>query len=305
MRAEGFRARLTCGIALLAIFVVSVITGAVIALRMINNDVIVDSFIETFEFKGITAKEISEGKSVNAEIADELGEELRSRYGVKATDEKLAQIMERLDVSGFLESYMDKYYDYVRETGHLPELEIEEYTDLIDENKELIEYIVGVKLNSSYYRYQSRIVRQINRYNLKARQINEQYDDINSIRKSLTSDLTVGLLLCLELVLTVGYFVTRYKLGRKVYMTFRMMTFCYMAAGAVLIIIRRVVISMLDDSGSLFVAVLFKLLREISKVFDYVGVAYFGIGAVCAVIWLAMGYPSYRIYRRSKKEGRL
>ena len=305
MRAEGFRARLTCGIALLAIFVVSVITGAVIALRMINNDVIVDSFIETFEFKGITAKEISEGKSVNAEIADELGEELRSRYGVKATDEKLAQIMERLDVSGFLESYMDKYYDYVRETGHLPELEIEEYTDLIDENKELIEYIVGVKLNSSYYRYQSRIVRQINRYNLKARQINEQYDDINSIRKSLTSDLTVGMLLCLELVLTVGYFVTRYKLGRKVYMTFRMMTFCYMAAGAVLIIIRRVVISMLDDSGSLFVAVLFKLLREISKVFDYVGVAYFGIGAVCAVIWLAMGYPSYRIYRRSKKEGRL
>ena len=305
MRAEGFRARLTCGIALLAIFVVSVITGAVIALRMINNDVIVDSFIETFEFKGITAKEISEGKSVNAEIADELGEERRSRYGVKATDEKLAQIMERLDVSGFLESYMDKYYDYVRETGHLPELEIEEYTDLIDENKELIEYIVGVKLNSSYYRYQSRIVRQINRYNLKARQINEQYDDINSIRKSLTSDLTVGLLLCLELVLTVGYFVTRYKLGRKVYMTFRMMTFCYMAAGAVLIIIRRVVISMLDDSGSLFVAVLFKLLREISKVFDYVGVAYFGIGAVCAVIWLAMGYPSYRIYRRSKKEGRL
>lgn len=305
MRAEGFRARLTCGIALLAIFVVSVITGAVIALRMINNDVIVDSFIETFEFKGITAKEISEGKSVNAEIADELGEELRSRYGVKATDEKLAQIMERLDVSGFLESYMDKYYDYVRETGHLPELEIEEYTDLIDENKELIEYIVGVKLNSSYYRYQSRIVRQINRYNLKARQINEQYDDINSIRKSLTSDLTVGLLLCLELVLTVGYFVTRYKLGRKVYMTFRMMTFCYMAAGAVLIIIRRVVISMLDDSGSLFVAVLFKLLREISKVFDYVGVAYFGIGAVCAVIWLTMGYPSYRIYRRSKKEGRL
>ncbi|MBR1421833.1 MAG: hypothetical protein IJ571_00110 [Ruminococcus sp.] len=305
MRFERLRARITCGITLAAIFAVAVILGAVIALRMINNDVIVDSFIETFEFKGITAKEISDGESVNAEIADELGKELRSRYDVKVTDEKLAKIMERLDVSGFLESYMDKYYDYVRETGHLPELETDEYTDLIDENKELIEYIVGVKLNSSYYRYQSRIVRQINRYNIKARQINEQYDDINSIRKALTSDITVGLLVCLEIVLIVGYFVTRYKLGRKVYMTFRMLTFCFMASGGALLIIRRVVLSMLDDSGSLFVAVLFKLLREISKVFDYVGAAYFGLGAVLAVIWLAMGYPSFRIYRRSKKEGRI
>lgn len=276
-------------------FLMTLLMGLAILFTVVNTDMIADGIVENFVFKGISAADISAGKSVDAQIAVAIRNELEERYSVSVDDEQLQGIMEQLDVSGFLQNYLDRYTDYIKETGHLPELDINEYVDIIETNKPLIEYVTGKKLNGRYYKYQSIVVKKVNEYNKKARSFNEKFDKFSEINKILSKDYvsaTVGTVIGLLFVL---YAYLRRKRGYKLYTTFRVYTFMFIVATHVVYLLRNDVIKAFVKTKTVSGAILNKMLLEI---FEYPAYTYITLAVLFAVLWVLFALP---YYKRSNK----
>ena len=277
-------------------FVVTFVMGLAMVLTVVNSDMIADSIIETFEFKGITAAEINAGESVDAEIASAINKELEERYRVTLNTEQMISVMEQLDVSGFLQNYLDRYTEYIKETGHLPEIDINEYVDIIETNKELIEYITGKKLGTRFYKYQSIVVKNVNSYNKKAQQFNDRFDRFAAVGKILSKDYVsaaVGIVFGLVYVL---YAFLRYKRGYKLYSTFRVYTVMMILASQVMILFRNHIINVFVKQNTVSGAVLNKIMLEI---FDYPVYFYIALAVIFAVLWILFALPYYkRVFKK-------
>ncbi|MBR1562026.1 MAG: hypothetical protein IJ645_02335, partial [Ruminococcus sp.] len=217
--------------------------------------------------------------------------ELEERYRVSVDDEQLQGIMEQLDVSGFLQNYLDRYTDYIKETGHLPELDINEYVDIIETNKPLIEYVTGKKLNGRYYKYQSIVVEKVNSYNKKARSFNEKYDKFSEINKILSKDYVSAAVGTVIGLLFVLYAYLRRKQGYKLYTTFRVYTFMFIVATRVVYLVRNDVIKAFVKTKTVSGAILNKMLLEI---FEYPAYTYITLAALFAVLWVLFALPHYK-----------
>ena len=240
---------------------------------------------------GCFAADISAGKSVDAQIAVAIRNELEERYSVSVDDEQLQGIMEQLDVSGFLQNYLDRYTDYIKETGHLPELDINEYVDIIETNKPLIEYVTGKKLNGRYYKYQSIVVKKVNEYNKKARSFNEKYDKFSEINKILSKDYVSAAVGTVIGFLFVLYAYLRRKRGYKLYTTFRVYTFMFIVATHVVYLVRNNVIKAFVKTKTVSGAILNKMLLEI---FEYPAYTYITLAVLFAVLWVLFALPYYK-----------
>ena len=276
-------------------FLMTLLMGLAILFTVVNTDMIADGIVENFVFKGISAADISAGKSVDAQIAVAIRNELEERYSVSVDDEQLQGIMEQLDVSGFLQNYLDRYTDYIKETGHLPELDINEYVDIIETNKPLIEYVTGKKLNGRYYKYQSIVVKKVNEYNKKARSFNEKYDKFSEINKILSKDYVSAAVGTVIGLLFVLYAYLRRKRGYKLYTTFRVYTFMFIVATHVVYLFRNEVIKAFVKTKTVSGAILNKMLLEI---FEYPAYTYITLAVLFAVLWVLFALP---YYKRSNK----
>ena len=276
-------------------FLMTLLMGLAILFTVVNTDMIADGIVENFVFKGISAADISAGKSVDAQIAVAIRNELEERYSVSVDDEQLQGIMEQLDVSGFLQNYLDRYTDYIKETGHLPELDINEYVDIIETNKPLIEYVTGKKLNGRYYKYQSIVVKKVNSYNKKARSFNEKYDKFSEINKILSKDYVSAAVGTVIGFLFVLYAYLRRKRGYKLYTTFRVYTFMFIVATHVVYLVRNEVIKVFVKTKTVSGAILNKMLLEI---FEYPAYTYITLAVLFAVLWVLFALP---YYKRSNK----
>ena len=276
-------------------FLMTLLMGLAILFTVVNTDMIADGIVENFVFKGISAADISAGKSVDAQIAVAIRNELEERYSVSVDDEQLQGIMEQLDVSGFLQNYLDRYTDYIKETGHLPELDINEYVDIIETNKPLIEYVTGKKLNGRYYKYQSIVVKKVNEYNKKARSFNEKYDKFSEINKILSKDYVSAAVGTVIGFLFVLYAYLRRKRGYKLYTTFRVYTFMFIVATHVVYLVRNEVIKVFVKTKTVSGAILNKMLLEI---FEYPAYTYITLAVLFAVLWVLFALP---YYKRSNK----
>ena len=276
-------------------FLMTLLMGLAILFTVVNTDMIADGIVENFVFKGISAADISAGKSVDAQIAVAIRNELEERYSVSVDDEQLQGIMEQLDVSGFLQNYLDRYTDYIKETGHLPELDINEYVDIIETNKPLIEYVTGKKLNGRYYKYQSIVVKKVNEYNKKARSFNEKYDKFSEINKILSKDYVSAAVGTVIGLLFVLYAYLRRKRGYKLYTTFRVYTFMFIVATHVVYLVRNNVIKAFVKTKTVSGAILNKMLLEI---FEYPAYTYITLAVLFAVLWVLFALP---YYKRSNK----
>lgn len=276
-------------------FLMTLLMGLAILFTVVNTDMIADGIVENFVFKGISAADISAGKSVDAQIAVAIRNELEERYSVSVDDEQLQGIMEQLDVSGFLQNYLDRYTDYIKETGHLPELDINEYVDIIETNKPLIEYVTGKKLNGRYYKYQSIVVKKVNEYNKKARSFNEKYDKFSEINKILSKDYVSAAVGTVIGFLFVLYAYLRRKRGYKLYTTFRVYTFMFIVATHVVYLVRNNVIKAFVKTKTVSGAILNKMLLEI---FEYPAYTYITLAVLFAVLWVLFALP---YYKRSNK----
>ena len=272
-------------------FLMTLLMGLAILFTVVNTDMIADGIVENFVFKGISAADISAGKSVDAQIAVAIRNELEERYRVSVDDEQLQGIMEQLDVSGFLQNYLDRYTDYIKETGHLPELDINEYVDIIETNKPLIEYVTGKKLNGRYYKYQSIVVEKVNSYNKKARSFNEKYDKFSEINKILSKDYVSAAVGTVIGLLFVLYAYLRRKQGYKLYTTFRVYTFMFIVATRVVYLVRNDVIKAFVKTKTVSGAILNKMLLEI---FEYPAYTYITLAALFAVLWVLFALPHYK-----------
>ena len=284
---------------LLLILFVMILLGISVLLKLLSSDLIAEELVDSVEFRGITAAEIEQGKSVDAKIAEMLGDELRERYNVRFSDEELEAIMNELDVTGFVRSYLDKFVKYVAKTGYMPTIDISEYTDVIDENRQLIEYVTGRKLSSSFYKYQSIVVRKVNKYNRTAERFNEKQDELLTIGKTLTKTATLVIISAMLCVLLVSYAILRHKRGLRIYTTFRIYTVIFLLSGSFFFIVRDMLIRRFVKAGSLSGTVISKL---ISKVFDYVGFGYLSLGVMFAVMWAGAMVPLF-LKGRNKKAG--
>ncbi len=276
-------------------FLMTLLMGLAILFTVVNTDMIADGIVENFVFKGISAADISAGKSVDAQIAVAIRNELEERYSVSVDDEQLQGIMEQLDVSGFLQNYLDRYTDYIKETGHLPELDINEYVDIIETNKPLIEYVTGKKLNGRYYKYQSIVVKKVNEYNKKARSFNEKFDKFSEINKILSKDYVSAAVGTVIGLLFVLYAYLRRKRGYKLYTTFRVYTFMFIVATHVVYLVRNNVIKAFVKTKTVSGAILNKMLLEI---FEYPAYTYITLAVLFAVLWVLFALP---YYKRSNK----
>ncbi len=272
-------------------FLMTLLMGLAILFTVVNTDMIADGIVENFVFKGISAADISAGKSVDAQIAVAIRNELEERYSVSVDDEQLQGIMEQLDVSGFLQNYLDRYTDYIKETGHLPELDINEYVDIIETNKPLIEYVTGKKLNGRYYKYQSIVVKKVNEYNKKARSFNEKYDKFSEINKILSKDYVSAAVGTVIGFLFVLYAYLRRKRGYKLYTTFRVYTFMFIVATHVVYLVRNNVIKAFVKTKTVSGAILNKMLLEI---FEYPAYTYITLAVLFAVLWVLFALPYYK-----------
>lgn len=281
---------------LFLILFVIVLLGLSVVLKLLNSDLIAEELVESVEFKGITAAEIEEGSSVDAKIAAMLGDELRERYNVRLSDEELESVMTQLDVTGFMQSYLDKYIRYVAKTGYLPIVDTSEYTDVIEQNRDLIEYVTGKKLNASYYKYQSIVVRKVNKYNRLAERFNEKQEEILVISQTLTKTATLTIVTAVLCVLLIAYGILRRKRGLRVYTTFRIYTVIFLLSGSLFFVARDMIIKRFVKAGSLTGTVISKL---VSKVFGFVGYGYLGIGVVFAILWAGFMIPLFLKSRRA------
>ena len=262
--------------------------SASIVLELITKDLIIDSAMTSVSFKGITAQEIADGTSADAKIGKLIVREIRDRYNEKVTDEEVAKIMKRLDVTGFLRAYLEKFCDWFLEHGEFPILKAEEYVDIIDQNKATIEYVIGRKLNKSFYKYQAVITRKVNAYNNKAKTVNEKYSKLLKIQKILNKSYAMAVIGVICGVLMVGYGLLRKKLGLRLYTTFRIYTFTFLIAGAALFYIKMYIKKNFLSSETLSGTVLTKI---VNNVFNISGYSYLGIGVCFAIMWAAFALP--------------
>ncbi len=210
-----FLISLLCFIFMLIIFNLEMIFGALIAIRLTTSESAVSKVVSDIDFASIEIDVDGESKTFAEAIISEVTNK-------DVSDEDVEKIIEEFEGEEYFTGVITDLTEYMFNGGKAPKLDADELTDVIEDNKKIIEDVTGEKISDdeldNFRKTADDFVKNFNE-NI------EEIDLIEDVNKITAALFTLDYFILIEvasILFFVFILVIAYKLNKSgVYRVFR------------------------------------------------------------------------------------
>lgn len=280
---------------LILTFIVSVSLAFVFSWRSINSRELLETISKELDIEGVSLNKVV-GEEVNIRALSRI---ITEKLGVSAiTREELEEIMKDIDLKESLDEYLDDFTDYLFKDGELPEIDVDEYLEKVEDKKEKIEKIVGRKISDTDLADAKELANQyIDEFNDSIEDFSAEFEDTFSMLHTMASiGLFLGIVGIMAIFLIV--LIVLYKLnGSGIYRAFRGYAIPTGIVGLLFVAIGSIFPGLVEKLSGSTDATVTELVANVFRIQRNGGLLLLGISVICIIAAVV----SNIVYRKAQR----